>query len=115
MTFEDVAQQYFDPLTQTQRVVIRYHCNILLRGTYTMFPGIRDDRSDLNANASHKLLLNYGEKPATSPPLFISPRKILQQIPSGKSGGPLKNLFSVPQWIGILSQVGEDVHGGGLN
>jgi hypothetical protein len=57
MTFEAVALQYFDPLTQTQRVVIRYDCNILLRGTYTMLPGIGDDRSDLNANASHKLLL----------------------------------------------------------
>jgi hypothetical protein len=62
MTSEDVAQQYFDSLTQTQRVVIRYHCKILLRGTYTMSPGIGDDRSDLNASASHKLLLRLRRK-----------------------------------------------------
>jgi hypothetical protein len=38
MTFEDVAQQYFDPLAHAQRLVLRYLCEILLRGTYTMLP-----------------------------------------------------------------------------
>jgi hypothetical protein len=72
MTFEDVAQQYFDPLTQAQRVVPRYRCKILLRGTHTMFPGIGDDRSHLNANASQKPLLKLRRKNLQHPPLTKS-------------------------------------------
>jgi hypothetical protein len=67
MTFEDVAQQYFDPLTQVQRLMLRHRCRILCRGTYTIFPGNGDDRSDLNANASHRPLLLRRKRTATSP------------------------------------------------
>jgi hypothetical protein len=127
MTFEGVAPKYSDPLTQTQRVVLRYHCKTPLRRTYTMFPGTGGDRSDLNANASHRPLL-LPRKNLQHPPLtksknagktgrylqetptyikrkiqakrVIASRKIFQQIPSGKSGGPRKNLFGSSQWMG---------------
>jgi hypothetical protein len=46
---------------------------------------------------------------------FISPRKIFQQVPSGKSGVRRRTCFRFLTMDGILSQLGEDVHGAGLN
>jgi hypothetical protein len=142
MTFEDVVQQYFDPLAQTQRAVRRYRCKILLRGTHTMFPGIGDDRSHLNANASHKPLLELPGKNLQHSPLTKLKRRQTRSLPAinfylykaqntGKTRHRLnKDLSTDTQWKirrpeeepfrfltmdGILSQVGEDVHGGGLN
>ena len=75
MTFKDVAQQYFDPLTQVQRLMLRHRFKILCRGTYTMFPGSGDDRSDRNLTLvidpsfyaekelQHPLLTSQGLRP----------------------------------------------------